>query len=133
MALAVSNFLADALLNQVFRNTTYTRPTTVYVALYTSNPTAADTGTEVTGGAYARQTVTFAAPATDTGKRTIKNSVEVAFPVATADWGTVTHIGIRDAATGGNLLYYGAVGNPRTILTSDVLKLPANSTALSLN
>ena len=133
MALAVSNFLADALLNQVFRNTAYTRPTTVYVALYTSNPTGADTGTEVTGGAYVRRAVTFGAPTTESGKRTIKNSAEVAFPTATADWGTITHIGIRDAATAGNLLYYGAVDNARSILTADVLKFPVGNIACSLN
>lgn len=133
MALAVSNFLADALLNQVFRNTAYTRPPAVYVALYTSNPTGADTGTEVAGGDYARQQVTFGAPATEAGKRTVKNTAEVSFPVASADWGTVTHVGIRDAATGGNLLYYGAVGNPRTILESDRLKLSAGNVVLTLN
>ncbi|QNK54570.1 hypothetical protein [Paenibacillus sp. PAMC21692] len=133
MALAVSNYLADALLNQAFRNIAWTRPSTVYITLYTSNPTAADTGTEVTGGAYVRRAVTFGAPATDAGKRTIKNSAEVAFPTATADWGTVTHVGIRDAATAGNLLFYGAVGNPRTLLVNDLLKFPADSVALSLN
>jgi len=133
MALAVSNYLANALLNQVFRNTAYTRPTTVYVALYTSNPTAADTGTEVSGGDYARQAVTFGAPTSVNGKQTITNSSIITFPAATADWGTITHVGIRDAATGGNLLYYGAVDNPRSILKNDVFKFQANSLSLSLN
>jgi len=133
MALAVSDYLAKAVLNQVFRNTNYTRPATVYVALYTSNPTAADTGTEVSGGAYARQAVTFGAPSAVGGKQTISNSAEIAFPAASADWGTITHIGIRDAATGGNLLYYGAVTNPRSILTSDVFKFAAGALSLSLN
>lgn len=133
MALAVSDYLAKALLNQVFRNTAYTRPTTVYVALYTSNPTAADTGTEVSGGSYARQAVAFGAPTAVGGKQTISNSSDIAFSAASADWGTITHIGIRDAATGGNLLYYGAVTNPRSILTSDVFKFQVGSLALSLN
>ncbi|MHA7962884.1 phage tail fiber protein [Paenibacillus sp. CAU 1782] len=133
MALAVSNYLADAWLNQTFRNVAWTRPSTVYIALYTSNPTAADTGTEVTGGAYARRAVTFAAPATETGRRTLRSNAEVAFPTATADWGTITHVGIRDAATGGNLLFYGAVDNPRTLQVNDLLKFPAASVALSVN
>ncbi|REK68007.1 MAG: hypothetical protein C6P35_03290 [Cohnella sp.] len=133
MALAVSNYLANALLNQVFRNTAYTRPTTVYVALYTSNPTAADTGTEVSGGGYARQAVTFGAPTSVNGKQTISNSAVITFPTATAPWGTITHVGIRDAATGGNLLYYGAVDNPRSILANDIFKFLANSLSLSLN
>jgi hypothetical protein len=129
----VSNFLAVALLNQVFRNTVYTRPATVYIALYTSNPTAADTGTEVTGGAYVRQAVTFGAPAIISSKETIKNSADLPFPVATVDWGTVSHIGIRDAASGGNLLYYGPLDTARTILSGDRYNQLANSLVLTLS
>lgn len=129
----ISNYLATALLNQVFRNTAYTRPANVYVALYTSNPTGADTGTEVTGGAYARIQVTFSAPALVSGKETIQNTTEIAFEVATGDWGLVTHAGIRDAATGGNLLFYGALDNPRTILTGDRFKFLINNISLKLS
>lgn len=133
----MSNYLATALLNQVFRNTPYTWPTNVYLALYTSNPTGNDTGQEVTGGGYARQQITFGAPTSEnytqyhptTGqqvtvsKRTIKNSADVVMPTATADWGQVSHVGIRDAATGGSLLYFGALETPRTILVNDIFKM----------
>ncbi|MNS16391.1 hypothetical protein D3C72_480440 [compost metagenome] len=129
----ISNFLAKALLNEVFRATEYTKPDSVYVALYTSNPTAADTGQEVNGGAYSRQAVTFTAPVAENGKQTIKNSADIQFAVATADWGTVTHVGIRDAATGGNLLYFGALDSPRSILTNDRFKILTSSAVLSLN
>ncbi|WP_068616609.1 phage tail fiber protein [Paenibacillus tuaregi] len=129
----VSNYLAKALLNETFRGIEYVKPDTVYMALYTSNPTAADTGREVTGGAYARQTLTFAAPTVESGRQTIKNSADIQFPVATADWGTVTHMGIRDAATGGNLLYYGPLDSPRSILTNDRFKMLANSAVLTLS
>ncbi|RAV05164.1 hypothetical protein [Paenibacillus sp. YN15] len=129
----ISNYLASALLNQVFRNTAYTRPSTVYVALYTSNPTAADTGTELSGGGYARLAVTFAAPTAEGGKQVLKNSTQVQFGIASADWGTVTHIGLKDAATGGNLLFFGAVDNPRTILTNDRLTVSANNLTLTLS
>jgi len=133
MALAVSNHLATALLNQVFRNTAYTRPTKVYLALYTSNPTAADTGTEVKDGGYVRQEVTFGAPAVVNGKQTIKPTADIPFPIASADWGNITHGGIRDAATGGNLLYYGPLDAARSILNGDRLVVPKDSCALSLN
>ncbi|WP_339292736.1 hypothetical protein MKY48_08710 [Paenibacillus sp. FSL W8-0187] len=133
----MSNYLATALLNQVFRNTAYTRPAKVYIALYTSNPTAADTGQEVSGGGYIRQEVTFGAPTSEnyqifhptTGqqvtvqKRTIKNSADIVMPTATADWGQITHMGVRDAATGGNLLYFGALETPRSILLNDIFKI----------
>lgn len=133
MALAVSNYLATALLNQVFRNQNFTRPSTVYLALYTSNPTAADTGTEVSGNGYQRMQVTFTAPVIENGKQTIKNTSDIVFPKAQGNWGTITHVGIRDAATGGNLLYYGPVENPRSIMANDILKFPAGSLALNLS
>lgn len=129
----ISNFLAQSLLNQVFRNTAYTRPTTVYIALYTSDPTRADIGTEVSGGSYARQSVAFDAPSAVGGKQTLYNNADVTFPVATADWGTITHIGIRDALTNGNLLYFGSVQNPRTILTNDRLKFLQNDLVIDLS
>ncbi|HIW31471.1 MAG TPA: hypothetical protein IAA29_01685 [Candidatus Paenibacillus intestinavium] len=147
MTLAVSNYLADKLLNGVFRGQDYTFPTTVYLALYTSNPTAADTGSEVSGGGYVRKTVVFNAPVTESAevyhsttgllmtvpRRTIKNNAEIAFPVATANWNTITHVAIRDALTGGNLLYYGAVNNPKTVSVSDLLKFPIGEVVLTLN
>lgn len=111
--MAFSNTVAANLLNQLFRDDP------IYIALYTSNPTAADTGSEVSGGSYARQAITFSAPATESGAQTIKNTSEIQFPVATADWGTVTHVGIRTAATGGNLLSFGTLANARTILSGD--------------
>lgn len=129
---AMSNYLETALLNHVFRNTAYTSPTTVYVALYTSNPTDADTGTEVSGGAYARQAVTFTAPTQVSDKATIKNASEIVFPVATASWGTITHVGIRDAATVGNLLYHGALTTPKTIEAGDQFRFLANELILDL-
>lgn len=104
---------AAFILEQEFR----TNP--VYLALYTSNPTPNDTGTEVNGAGYARQEITFSAPAIEDGKQTIKNSVRVEFPVAQGDWGTITHIGIRDAAEGGNLIAFAPLNAPRTISTGD--------------
>jgi hypothetical protein len=130
MAMQISNYLSAALLNEVLRNTAWTGPATVYLALYTSDPTAADTGTEVSGGAYARQAIAFAAPTLVAGAQTVVNSVEVAFPVATADWGLVTHVGLRTAATGGNLLFTRALDNPRTILSGDRPRFLASSTSV---
>lgn len=128
----ISNTLATALLNHTLRAVTYTRPAAVYVGLYTSNPTAADTGTEVSGGGYARQAVTFSAPVTEGGKQTVKNQ-EVVFPVATADWGTITHIGIRDSATAGTLLYFIPLDNARTILSGDRFTLLTGNVAVKIS
>jgi len=100
----MSNYLENALINATLRNTSYTSPTTVYVSLWTSDPTDAASGTEVStsGTSYARTSVTFGAPSN--GAST--NNADVTFPTATASWGTVGWIGINDASTGGNLLYH---------------------------
>ncbi|MGG3210544.1 hypothetical protein ABEO92_10585 [Geobacillus stearothermophilus] len=125
---AISNYLENALINAVLRNIPYTSPSAVYLALYTSDPTDANTGTEVTGGSYQRQQITFSAPSDGM----VSNSNEILFPVATANWGTVTHIGILDAATGGNLLFYGAVTTPKMISTNDQLKINAGDISITL-
>ncbi|MED3777978.1 hypothetical protein ABES66_00400 [Geobacillus stearothermophilus] len=125
---AISNYLENALINAVLRNIPYTSPAAVYLALYTSDPTDANTGTEVTGGSYQRQQITFGEP----NNGMVSNSNEILFPVATANWGTVTHIGILDAATGGNLLFYGAVTTPKTISTNDQLKINAGDISITL-
>ncbi len=124
----MSNYLENALINAVLRNTQYTSPTTVYVALYTSDPTDADTGTEVSGGSYARQPVTFSAP-TDGAT---ENTGQIEFPVATESWGTITHVGIRDASTGGNLLFYGQLAISKLISSGDQFVIKAGDLDISL-
>jgi hypothetical protein len=131
--MSISNFLEAAWLNATFRNTAYVQPATVYLALYTADPTDADTGTEVTGGAYARQVVAFGAPTQVSGKGTISNTGIVTFPTATVDWGMVTHVGIRDALTAGNLLYSGPVTTARSVLTGDVVKFNIGQVVIDLD
>ena len=126
----MSNYLENALINATLRNTSYTTPTTVYVALYTSDPTDADTGTEVSGTSYARQAVTFAAPSDTAGSTT--NNAAVEFPQAGGSWGTVTHIGIRDASTSGNLLYHTALDASKAIATGDVFRIASGSLSVTL-
>ena len=99
-----SDYLEDKVLNHVFGGTNYTAPTTHYVALYTVAPTDTGGGTEVTGGAYARQTSTF--NVSGTSPTTATNAAAVEYPTATANYGTVVAVGIVDALTGGNVLAY---------------------------
>ena len=124
----MSNYLENALVNGTLRATTYTAPTTVYVALYTTDPTDADTGTECSGTSYARQSVTFDAPSN--GAST--NSAAVEFPQAGSSWGTITHIGIRDALTTGNLLYHTPLDASKTIATGDVFRIATSSLSVTL-
>ena len=125
-----SNYLENALINAVLRNTAYTSPATVYVSLYTSDPTDADTGTEVStsGTSYARTAVTFDAPSN--GVTT--NSADVTFPTATASFGTVTHIGVHDASTGGNLLFHTPLDTSKTIDSGDIFKITSGNLSVTL-
>ena len=125
---AMSNYLETALVNATLRNTSFTSPTTVYVGLYTTSPGEGNTGTEVSGGSYARQSAAFAAP-TD-GVTT--NSATLTFPTATASWGTITHIGILDALTTGNLLYYAALDVSKTIGSGDIFTISSGNLSVTL-
>jgi hypothetical protein len=125
---AMSNYLENALINATLRNTSYTTPTTVYVGLYTTDPTDANTGTEVTGGSYARKAATFGAPSD--GVSTISSAIE--FDQATASWGTVAYFGILDAATSGNLLYHGELTTSKAIDTGDVFKFATSALTVTL-
>jgi|SRR6056300_490228 hypothetical protein len=123
-----SNYLENALINAVLRNTSYTSPATVYVSLYTTDPTDADSGTEVSGGSYARTAVTFGAPSN--GVTT--NSADVTFPTSTSSWGSVTHIGIHDASTSGNLLFHTPLDTVKTIDSGDIFKIETGNLSVTL-
>jgi hypothetical protein len=125
---AFSNYLEDALINGTLRATTYTAPTTVYVGLFTSDPTDAGSGTEVSGNAYARQSATFAAPSNGAAS----TDVDVQFPQATGNWGIVTHFGVFDALTTGNLMYHGALTASKNIETGDVFKIATGNLTVTL-
>lgn len=125
---ALSNYLENALINATLRNTSYTSPATVYVGLFTSDPTDAGSGTEVSGGSYARESMAFDAPSNGASV----NSSAVEFDQATGDWGTIPFFALFDASTGGNMLYHGALTTSKTIETGDVFKFAAGSVTVTL-
>lgn len=126
---ALSLYAKNKLLDHLLGKTAYTMPTNLHVALFTSNPTDQGTGTEVSGNAYARQPVTFGAAVNGTSA----NNVDVVFPIATGSWGTITHIGVYDASTGGNMLFYGALTTSKTIGVDDQFKIASGNLTLSLS
>lgn len=131
MAGNISNYLENKLLEHSLGKTTYTKPGSVWIALYTSDPTDADSGDEVAGGSYARQEVVGAGWTTASGGA-IENEGDIEFPEATAGWGTITHVGIRDASTGGNLLWHGILTASKTVNSGDTFKLPDGALDMSL-
>jgi hypothetical protein len=124
----MSNYLENALVNVTLRATAYTAPATVYVSLWTSNPGDDASGTEVSGGSYARTAVTFGAPSNGV----TLNSADVTFPTATASWGTVGWIGINDALTTGNLLYHSPLDTSKTIDSGDIFKISTGNLSVTL-
>jgi len=125
--MSFSNHLETELLDHVFGGNAYTAPSTLYVALYTSNPDEDNSGTEVSGGSYARVSATF----TVSGN-TATTDAAVEFATATASWGTVTHIGVMDASTAGNLLCYAALTTAKAIDTGDVFRIPTGDLDITL-
>lgn len=124
----MSNYLENALINATLRATTFTSPTTVYVGLYTSDPTDANSGTECTGGSYARKSATFASPSNGASS----TSADITFDQATTSWGTISHIGILDALTSGNLLYHTPLTTSKAIDTGDIFKIASGSLTVTL-
>ena len=125
-----SNYAENALANHTFRNTALTSPTTVYLALFTAVTDAeAGTGTEVSGGSYARTAITFGAPSNGA----VTNSSAVTFPAATGNWGTVTHAAIFDASSGGNALsIIKALSSSVAVNTPDVFEIAAGQLSFTI-
>jgi hypothetical protein len=119
---AMSDWLEGQIRAHIFRTASFTKPSALYVALYTAAPSDSGGGTEVTGGSYARvqrdplDANWTAASATD-GKT--DNAAAITFPAPTANWGQVTHFGIFDASTSGNLLFWGALTQSKTVNSGD--------------
>jgi hypothetical protein len=128
--MSFSNTFETHVLNYVFTTTSVTRPTAWYLALFTSNPAEDASGSEVgtSGTAYARQSVTFTVSGNEA-----TNSAAIEFPTATASYGTVTHVGVFDASTGGNLIAYSSLTTSKAVGTGDVFRVPAGDFDLTLD
>jgi hypothetical protein len=130
MANNLTNYGESSLVKHLVGKAAFTMPTTVYVSLHTADPT--ETGSmaaEVSGGAYSRQAVTWGIESGGS----IANSAELAWTVASASWGTVTHIGICDAATAGNMLVFGALTASKTVASGDQFKMAASALSVTLD
>ena len=128
--MSFSNYLETKVLDHVFGGTAYTAPATLYLALFTANPNEDGSGTEVStsGTAYARQSVAF----TISGN-TASNTAAVEYPTATANYGTVSHVGIYDASSAGNLIAYAALTSSKSIEIGDVFRVPTGDLDITLD
>lgn len=128
---AMSDWLENGLVDFILRAQTLTLPANLHFALFTAAPSDSGGGTEVTGGSYARVSVArslanFAGTqsagsttaSTGTGGVTSNNNA-ITFPAPTANWGVVTHWGVFDASSGGNLVFHGALTTSKTVNNGD--------------
>jgi hypothetical protein len=127
--MSFTNFLETEILDHVFAGAAYTAPGTKYLALFTAIADGeAGSVTELSGNAYARQSVAFT-----TSGNTTSNNAAVEFPTATGSWGTVTHVGVYDASTSGNLMAYATLSASKAIATGDVFRVPSGDLDITLN
>jgi hypothetical protein len=125
-----SDYAENNLIDHLFRDITFAKSAALHVALFTSDPTDAASGTEVSGGSYARVSVapgstnwantqaSGTGASTGTGGAT-SNKNTITFPAPTANWGSVTHFAIFDAATSGNMLFSAALTTAKTVNNGD--------------
>ena len=127
--MSFTNFLETEILDHVFAGAAYSAPATKYLALFTAiSDGEAGSVTELSGDAYARQSVAFS-----TSGATTSNTGAVEFPTATGSWGTVTHVGVYDAVSSGNLMCYATLSSSKAIGTGDVFRVPVGDLDITLN
>lgn len=126
----LSDYLELELLDHILGVGSYTAPTP-YLALFTAAPSDAGGGTEVSGGSYARVNISSSFSAAASGASA--NTSPITFPTATASWGTVTHVGIYDASTSGNLLAWDALDASKAVGNGDVIAFAIGDLEITLD
>jgi hypothetical protein len=126
--MSFTNDIETRVLQWALTNGSPTRPTAWYVGLFTAAPGEAGGGTEVSGGSYVREAVTF----TVSGNAAT-NDAAIEWPTATGTWGTITHVAVFDASTSGNMLVYASLTSSKTIASGDVLRIPAGDLDITLD
>jgi len=127
--MSLTNAFETSTLQYLFTTGSVTRPTAWYLGLFTSDPTeTGSAGTEVSGGGYARKAVTF----TVSGNLAT-NSGAIEWDAATSSFGTITHIAVLDAASGGNMIASNALTTSKAIATDDIIRVPAGDLDITLD
>ena len=130
-----STAMQDAILNHVYRNIALASPATVYAALFTTAPTDAGGGTEVTGDGYARQAMAFNAPIpdpSDTTRSLVANTAAITFATTHDPNVNVVAMGIYTAATGGTLIDWSPITSA-PLGTGAEIRIPAGGKTMALS
>lgn len=124
---ALSDYAELKVLDHLLGTATFTKPSAVYIGHAGQSFADDASGTETSGNNYARQAITFAAASSGSAA----SNATVNFPAATGSQGTITHFGIFDASSGGNLLCHGAFDSSKTIATGDILRINSGSITIT--
>ena len=117
---ALSDYAENKVLDAIGATATFTPPSAVYLGLSTGSFNDDGSGTEISGNNYARVAVAFGSAASGT----MSNDAAIEFAAAPgAGFGTVSHWGLFDNSSGGNLLVHGSVSASKQISSGDVLKI----------
>ena len=126
---AASDYLENKLLDHALATASFTIPTDVYVGLHTGSPLDDNSGAnEISGNGYTRKVAAFAAAASGSSS----TNATITFDAATGNWGTITHVAVMDAATNGQVLFYGAVTTSKTIESGDTFQVSSGNLTISL-
>ena len=127
--MSLSNTYETHVLNYVFTTTSVTRPSAWYLALFTSDPTDAGSGNEVSGNGYVRKTAAWTV-----SNNLATNSSVIEYPACTGSaWGTVTHVGVFTAASGGDMIVHSALTASKAVSVGDVLRVNAGEIDITLD
>tara|TARA_A100000172_G_scaffold81110_1_gene73018 strand:+ start:7335 stop:7739 length:405 start_codon:yes stop_codon:yes gene_type:complete len=132
---ALSTYAERKLLDHVFKNTSYTSPQ-AYIGLFTSDPTDSASGTEASGSGYARIRIDnkMSSATANSDNSQITNSSAITFAAASGGaFGTITHIGIFDASSSGNLLAHGALASSKVISDGDTFQINASGLVITID
>jgi len=140
---ALTNYLENKLVDHLFRAQTLSAPATLYIGLLTSAPSDTGGGTEISGNNYSRVAVTSSlanwagtqsagstVASSGTGGQT-SNNAAITFATPSGTWGTASHFAIYDAASSGNMLFYGSLAIAKTINQGDTVSFPAGSLTIT--
>jgi hypothetical protein len=142
---ALTDYAENKVIDALIRAQSIGAPATWYVALYTTCPTDSTSGTEVSGGSYARVAVTAGltqwagtqAAASTTASSgtggTTSNNATITFPTPSAGWGTVLCWGLTDASTAGNIWIFSTLTTSKTINSGDAVSFAAAAATFQID
>lgn len=125
--MSFTSYTDNKLIDHLLGSATYTKPSSLYVALYVGDPASGGTEVSTSGSAYSRQLAAF----TISGGAA-SNTSQLQWSAATTSWGTITHVAIFDASTSGNRLVDAALTTSKSIGIGDVLQIPAGDLDVTL-